>query len=183
MVSAITSTPAITNSSGGMARLGAGWGGRGGAARAGADLPPQDVDDQGRQHKVERGEGEEGHHQPRHRRHRVGGAQHVVDDPRLAAHLGDHPAASMAKNPSGPQTTMAHSISLLSGRRRWRQARNKASRLTPIMAKPQPTIRSKAGCTICVGGHWSRGKSSRPVTVAFGSWKARMLRPYGVSIA
>src|SRR5678816_4898287 len=54
-------------------------------------LPPNEPDGHDRQQDIEHREGQEGYDEPRHRRHRVGGAHDAIDDPRLASDLGYDP--------------------------------------------------------------------------------------------
>src|SRR5437867_6527999 len=55
------------------------------------ELPAKHVHEDDGQKDVDGGEGDEGHDQSGHRGDRVRRAHHAVDDPRLAADLGDEP--------------------------------------------------------------------------------------------
>ena len=99
-------------------------------------------------------------------RDRVLGAHHVVDDPRLAADLGDDPAALErdhgrdARDGDGAQEPLASA-----GCRACATRRSPSQSPSAISAVQMPTIVSNAQCSIVLaGGRSSGGTVSSPVT-------------------
>jgi hypothetical protein len=90
-----------------------------------------------------------------------------------------HPAIS-ATTESGPAATVAASSQRGSPFRRNRRYRY----TTPSSASsvPIPTIVWKDSRTTFTGGWSASGTMSRPLTTAFGLWKARMDSSFGISI-
>ena len=97
----------------------------------------------------------------------------------LPTSVTTHPA-SIATKPRGALRRSIRVIHLVCNQRGLNRM-EKRSR-SPKMASqvPIPTIIWKAKCTIITGGQFSRGNSSRPLTTAFGSLKARTLSKAGI---
>ena len=90
-----------------------------------------------------------------------------------------HPAIS-ATTDSGPAATTAHRASR--GRPRRRNRRKRYTSPSSASSVPIPTIVWKANRTTLTGGWSASGTMSRPLTAAFGLWKASSDSSLGISM-
>ena len=93
------------------------------------------------------------------------GAHHVVDDPRLAADLGDDPARTRAPRRSAtPDTATGAQEPRVCGRsrRRHHDERRTRARARSAACRCRPWCRTPGGGSCCAGGRSSGGTESSP---------------------